>query len=170
MTSPSNASEPGSPTIEPGDLAPDFELPVDDGSLLRLSDLRGTRVVLYFYPRADTPGCTAQACGIRDHQKEFDDAGAVVLGISPDPVKDVAAFREKYGLGFRLLADEDHSVAEKYGVWKEKQMYGKTFWGVERTTFIIDENGRVAQVFRRVKPEQHADQVLEALGARRHAD
>ena len=156
--------------IGPGDNAPDFELPIDDGSLLRLSDLRGTKVVLFFYPRADTPGCTIQACDIRDHQEEFDTAGAVVLGISPDPVKDVAAFREKYGLGFRLLADADHSVAEKYGVWKEKQMYGNTFWGAERTTFVIDENGRVSDVLRKVKPEEHTERILGTLGAQRHAD
>lgn len=170
MTSHANLLDPNPDMIEPGDLAPDFELPIDDGSLLRLSDLRGNRVVLFFYPRADTPGCTAQACAVRDHQKAFADAGAVVLGISPDPVKDVAAFREKYSLGCRLLADADHAVAEKYGVWKEKKMYGNTFWGAERSTFLIDEEGRVEEVFRRVKPEEHADQVLAALEAPRHAD
>jgi peroxiredoxin Q/BCP len=156
--------------LKPGDVAPDFELPIDDGSLLRLSDLRGTKVVLFFYPRADTPGCTIQACEMRDHQDDFDAAEVVVLGISPDPVGDIAAFREKFGLTFRLLADEDHAVAEKYGVWKEKSLYGNRYWGVERTTFVIDESGRVTQVLEKVKPEAHADQLLSSLteGSARH--
>ena len=146
-----------------GSLAPDFELTADDGSAVRLSELRGRKVILFFYPRADTPGCTVEACEFRDHDEQFEGRGAVVLGISPDPVKAVRAFREKFALPYRLLADADHEVAERYGVWKEKSRYGKVYWGVERTTFVIDEEGRVERVFARVKPEGHATQVLEGL-------
>ncbi|MFL5853764.1 MAG: redoxin domain-containing protein [Solirubrobacteraceae bacterium] len=115
-------------------------------------------------PRADTPGCTTQACGIRDHAADYDAADAVVLGISPDPVERVKKFADKYDLGFTLLADEDHAVAEAYGVWVEKSMHGGTYWGNERTTFVIDPDGRVAEVLRKVKPAQHDDLVLAALG------
>jgi peroxiredoxin Q/BCP len=151
--------------IEPGQPAPDFELPDQDGTPVRLSDLRGQKVVLYFYPKADTPGCTTQACGIRDHQADYDAAGAIVLGVSPDSVADVKRFHDKQGLTFRLLADQDHALAERYGVWVEKSMYGKTHWGNERTTFVIDPEGTVTEVLRKVKPKEHDGLVLGALGA-----
>jgi thioredoxin-dependent peroxiredoxin len=152
------------PMIEPGEVAPDFELPNQAGNPVRLSDLKGQKVVLYFYPKADTPGCTTQACGVRDHVEEYDATGAVVLGVSPDPVKAVKRFHDKQGLNFPLLADEDHAVAERYGVWVEKSMYGKTFMGNERTTFVIDADGVVTDVLRKVKPAEHDGQVLAALG------
>src|SRR5438445_2278821 len=147
-----------------GDLAPDFTLPDQHGQPVKLSELRGRTVVLYFYPKADTPGCTAQACGVRDHEVDYREAGAVVLGISPDPVKRVARFDEKYGLGFPLLADEDHAVAEAYGVWVEKSMYGRRYMGAERTTFVIGPDGAIRNIFRKVKPAEHDDLVLGALG------
>ena len=149
--------------VEVGQPAPDFALPDQNGEPVRLSDLRGRRVVVYFYPKADTPGCTTQACGIRDHAADYDAADAVVLGISPDTVKDVKAFADKFDLRFRLLADADHAVAEAYGVWVEKHRYGRTYWGNERTTFVVDADGRVAEVLRNVKPAQHDDLVLSAL-------
>jgi thioredoxin-dependent peroxiredoxin len=151
--------------LKDGDTAPDFELPDQDGSRVRLSDLRGRKVVLYFYPRADTPGCTTQACGVRDHLPDYERADAVVLGVSPDPVGNVKRFHDKQGLNFTLLADKDHEVAERYGVWVEKSRYGKTFWGVERTTFLLDEGGRVMRVLHRVKPAEHDRLALDALGA-----
>ena len=150
--------------VEVGQSAPDFELPDQNGEPVRLSDLRGQRIVLYFYPKADTPGCTTQACGIRDHAADYDAADAVVLGISPDTVKDVKTFADKFDLRFHLLADADHAVAEAYGVWVEKHRYGRTYWGNERTTFVIDADGQVAEVLRNVKPAQHDDLVLSALG------
>jgi len=128
-----------------------------------LSGLRGQTVVLYFYPKADTPGCTTQACGVRDHRADYAQAGAVVLGVSPDPVKRTAAFDQKYDLGFPLLADEDHQVAESYGVWVEKSRYGRTYMGAERTTFVIGPDGVIREVFRSVKPAEHDDLVLGAL-------
>jgi peroxiredoxin Q/BCP len=149
--------------IEPGSKAPDFELPDQDGRAVKLSDFRGQSVVVYFYPKADTPGCTTQACGVRDHQGDYSKAGAVVLGISPDPVKKVKKFHEKQALNFSLLADEDHAVTECYGVWAQKSMYGKTYMGAERTTFIIDPGGKVAEVLRKVKPAEHDELVLKAL-------
>ena len=149
--------------IEPGQTAPDFELPDQDGNPVRLADLRGQRVVLYFYPKADTPGCTTQACGIRDHQADYDAAGATILGVSPDPVKAVKKFHDKQALNFTLLADEDHAVCEAYGVWAEKSMYGKTYMGASRSTFIIDPDGTVAKVFPKVSPKTHDEVVLEAL-------
>jgi thioredoxin-dependent peroxiredoxin len=149
--------------IEAGQPAPDFTLPDQDGSPVALSDLRGQTVVLYFYPRADTPGCTTQACGIRDHRADYEQAGAVVLGVSPDSVDAVKRFAEKQSLNFRLLADEDHSVAERYGAWQEKTNYGKTYWGVQRSTYIIDASGTVARVFPQVSPKTHDDVVLKAL-------
>jgi len=149
--------------VEVGQPAPDFALPDQNGEPVRLSDLRGRRVVVYFYPKADTPGCTTQACGIRDHTADYDAADAVVLGISPDTVKDVKAFADKFDLRFRLLADADHAVAEAYGVWVEKHRSGRTYWGNERTTFVVDADGRVAEVLRNVKPAQHDDLVLSAL-------
>jgi peroxiredoxin Q/BCP len=151
--------------IEPGTQAPDFELFDQDGQPVRLSDLRGERVVLYFYPKADTPGCTTQACGIRDRVEEYDAAGAIVLGVSPDPVAALKRFHDEQGLNFRLLADDDHAVAEAYGVWVERSRNGKTFWGNERTTFVIDAEGLVTDVLRKVKPKEHDDLVLSALAA-----
>jgi len=149
--------------IEQGQPAPDFELPDQDGQAVKLSDFRGQSVVVYFYPKADTPGCTTQACGVRDHQSDYVDAGAVVLGISPDPVGKVKKFHEKYYLNFPLLADEDHGVAESYGVWVTKNMYGREFLGNERTTFIVDPGGKVAEILRKVKPAEHDELVLKAL-------
>jgi thioredoxin-dependent peroxiredoxin len=149
---------------EIGDDAPDFTLPDQHGTPVTLSSLRGQTVVLYFYPKADTPGCTTQACGVRDRRPEYEHANAVVLGVSPDPVKAVAKFDDKYTLGFTLLADEDHAVCETYGVWGEKSMYGKKYMGAERTTFVIDPEGKVAEVFHKVKPAEHDDLVLAALG------
>jgi thioredoxin-dependent peroxiredoxin len=149
--------------IQQGDQAPDFTLPDQQGNPVTLSSLRGKTVVLYFYPKADTPGCTTQACGIRDHRSDYESADAVVLGVSPDPVKPIAAFDEKYGLGFPLLADENHEVAEAYGVWVEKSKYGRTYMGNERTTFLIAPDGTVKDVFRNVKPAEHDELVLGAL-------
>jgi peroxiredoxin Q/BCP len=151
--------------IEPGQPAPDFQLPNQDGEPVRLSDLRGRRIVLYFYPKADTPGCTTQACGIRDHRADYDAAGATVLGVSPDPVKAVKRFHDKQSLGFTLLADADHAVTERYGVWVQKSMYGRTYWGAQRATFLIDEEGVVRHVIPKASPKTHDDEVLEALGA-----
>jgi peroxiredoxin Q/BCP len=148
-----------------GDVAPDFTLSDQAGNPVTLSELRGQTVVLYFYPRADTPGCTTQACGIRDHSADYEHAGVRVIGVSPDPVAAVRKFDEKHHLGFTLLADEDHAVADAYGTWGEKRMYGKTYWGVRRATFIIDPDGRVAKVFPKVSPKTHDDVLLEALAA-----
>jgi peroxiredoxin Q/BCP len=150
--------------IEQGTPAPDFTLPDQDGQDVTLSSLRDRTVVLYFYPKADTPGCTTQACGIRDHRADYEAAGAVVLGVSPDPVSAVKQFADKQSLNFRLLADEDHAVCERYGVWGEKSMYGKTSMGVQRSTFIIDPEGVVARVFPKVSPKTHDEVVLAALG------
>ena len=149
--------------LQPGDQAPDFALPDQHGGTVTLSSLRGRTVVLYFYPKADTPGCTTQACGVRDHQTDYEQAGAVVLGVSPDSVKAVAKFDEKHGLQFPLLADADHSVAEAYGVWVEKSMYGRTYFGNERTTFVISPDGTVKDVFRKVKPAEHDELILGTL-------
>jgi peroxiredoxin Q/BCP len=149
--------------IEQGQPAPDFELPDQDGRPVKLSDFRGQFVVVYFYPKADTPGCTTQACGVREHHDAYSAAGATVLGISPDTVAKVKKFHDKYALGFPLLADEDHAVAESYGVWVQKSMYGKTYFGNERTTFIVDADGRVVEVLRKVKPAEHDELVLGAL-------
>ena len=149
--------------IETGSQAPDFTLPDQDGESVTLSDLRGQKVVLYFYPKADTPGCTTQACGIRDRADEYEAAGATVLGVSPDPVADVKRFHGGQSLNFTLLADEDHAVCEQYGVWGEKSMYGKTYWGAQRSTFIIDEDGTVAHVIPKASPKTHDDEVLAAL-------
>jgi peroxiredoxin Q/BCP len=152
-------------TVDVGDKAPDFTLPDQDGNEVSLAGLRGRRVVLYFYPKADTPGCTTQACGVRDHRADYSQADAVVLGVSPDPVKKVASFADKFTLGFPLLADEGHAVAEAYGVWVEKSMYGRTYMGNERTTFVIGPDGVITDVFRKVKPAEHDDLVLGALVA-----
>ena len=149
--------------IEAGDTAPDFSLPDQDGREVKLSDFRGEPVVVYFYPKADTPGCTTQACGVRDHKGDYDSAGAVVLGISPDPPKKLRRFADNQELNFELLSDEDHAVADAYGVWVEKSMYGKTYFGNERTTFVLDPEGRVSEVLRKVKPAEHDELVLKAL-------
>ncbi len=151
--------------IEQGEQAPDFELSDQDGKTVRLSALRGRPVVLYFYPKADTPGCTTQACGVRDHRSDYDTAGATVLGVSPDPVKAVKSFADKYDLGFTLLADPDHAVCDAYGVGVEKSMYGRTYWGAQRATFVIDGDGVVAHVIPKASPKTHDDEVLEALDA-----
>ena len=149
--------------VEEGKPAPDFELRTDGGETVRLSDLRGKQVVLYFYPKDDTPGCTTQACGIRDAYDEFEREGAVVLGVSPDDERSHVKFKEKYNLPFTLLADVDHTVAERYGVWGEKSFAGKKYMGVERSTFVIAEDGTVKRVMHKVKPDGHADDVLATL-------
>ena len=149
--------------IEPGTEAPDFTLTTHDGDPLTLSSLRGRLVVLYFYPRDDTPGCTKEACGFRDIEKQLTQAGAIVLGVSPDSPESHARFREKYSLPFTLLADPDHAVAERYGAWREKNMYGKKSLGIARSTFLIDPTGRVAKVFKAVKTAVHAERVLTAI-------
>jgi thioredoxin-dependent peroxiredoxin len=151
--------------VNEGEPAPDFTLTSDAGERVSLSDLRGKPVVLYFYPKDDTPGCTAQALGIRDAYGEFESAGAVVLGVSPDGEADHVKFKEKYGLPFTLLADPEHEVAERYGVWGEKRYSGRTYWGVNRTTFVVAPDGTVAKVMHRVKPDTHADDVLAALSS-----
>ena len=151
------------PTV--GQAAPEFTLETDAGATLSLKDLRGQKVVLYFYPKDDTPGCTTQACDFRDSMPRFTDDAAVVLGISPDSVKSHQKFKLKYELPFTLLADSEKVVAQAYGVWKEKSMYGRTYMGVERTTFLIDAQGILRQVFEKVKPAGHADAVAEALQA-----
>jgi peroxiredoxin Q/BCP len=150
--------------VSEGSPAPDFTLKSDSGVEVTLSELRGKPVVLYFYPKDDTPGCTTQACGIRDAWRVFKESGAVVLGVSPDDESSHTKFKEKYSLPFPLLADHDHKLTEQYGFWVEKKNYGKTYMGVERSTVVIDADGNVAKILRRVKPEAHADQVLTALG------
>jgi peroxiredoxin Q/BCP len=150
--------------IEQGQQAPDFELPDQDGNPVRLSDFRGQTVVLYFYPKADTPWCTTQACGLRDSIADFNDAGVTVIGVSPDPVKRVKTFHDGQGLNFTLLADEDHAVCDLYGVWAEKLMYGKTYWGAQRSTFIVAPDGTVADVIDKASPKTHAQDVLALLG------
>ncbi len=149
--------------IEPGKKAPAFTLKADDGSKVRLSDFKGSPVVLYFYPKDDTPGCTKEACSFRDRKAELEAMGVVVLGVSPDAEERHAKFRDKYDLNFRLLADTDHQVAEKYGAWREKNMYGKKSTGIQRSTYLIDADGKVAKVWQRVKVDGHDDQVLAAL-------
>ena len=150
--------------VAEGQEAPDFKLPDQDGSDVTLSELRGQPVVLYFFPKADTPGCTAQACGVRDHGSDYAGSGARVVGVSPDTVTAQRKFADKYGLDFTLLADEDHRVADLYGVWGEKKMYGKTYMGVQRATFLIDPDGKIAKVFPKVSPKTHDEVVLAALG------
>lgn len=149
--------------LKTGSKAPDFTVLTDTGEKFKLSSLAGRNVVLYFYPKADTPGCTKEACSFRDELPRLGAVDAVVLGASPDPVKAVAKFKEKYALPFSLLADEDHKVAEKYGVWQEKVNYGKTYMGVVRTTFIIGKDGRIARIFPKVKVDGHTGEVLAAL-------
>jgi len=149
--------------LEAGASAPDFTLPDQDGNAVSLSGLLGETIVLYFYTRADTPGCTTQACGVRDRDGDYKDAGARVIGVSPDPVEAVAKFAGKFDLDFTLLADADHAIAEAYGTWVEKSMYGKKYMGVQRATFIIGPNGKVAKVFPKVSPKAHDDVVLDGL-------
>jgi thioredoxin-dependent peroxiredoxin len=149
--------------LQAGYKAPSFELLDQNGDPVRLSEFRGQTVVLYFYPRADTPGCTTQACGVRDRGPEYAAAGARVIGVSPDAVEAVRKFAEKFDLDFTLLADADHAVAEAYGTWVEKSMYGKTYMGVQRATFVIDSDGKVVKAFPKVSPKTHDDVVLEAL-------
>lgn len=151
--------------IEKGSEAPDFTLASDEGGAVTLSDLRGQKVVLYFYPKDDTPGCTVQACDFRDTAPAFEKLEAKVLGVSPDSVESHAKFRKKHGLNFPLLADEDHRVSEAYGVWKERSMYGRKFMGIERSTFLIDEDGAVAEVWRKVRPKGHAEMLQDLLGS-----
>jgi peroxiredoxin Q/BCP len=149
--------------LEPGDPAPAFALLSDRGDTIRLEDFKGRKLVLYFYPKDDTSGCTVEACEFRDHWAEAQRRGVVVLGVSPDSVASHEKFKRKHGLPFPLLADPDHGVAERYGAWGEKSMYGRKYLGILRTTFVIDESGRIAKVFRKVKPRGHAAEVLEAL-------
>jgi peroxiredoxin Q/BCP len=149
--------------VEEGKRAPAFTLKVDDGSTVRLSDFEGQPVVLYFYPKDDTPGCTREACAFRDQHKELKKLGAAVLGISPDSVDSHAAFRDKFRLNFPLLADADHKIAEKYGAWREKNMYGKKSMGIQRSTFLIGPDGKVAKVWKRVKVDGHDEKVIEAI-------
>lgn len=149
--------------LSDGDAAPDFELDSDAGEKVRLADLRGKKVILYFYPKDDTPGCTIEACEFRDRLSQIEEVGAVILGVSPDGSASHQKFKQKYDLPFTLLSDPDHAVAEAYGAWGEKERYGKTYEGILRTTFLIDEEGKIAKVFEKVKAEGHGDQVLEAL-------
>jgi peroxiredoxin Q/BCP len=149
--------------LEPGDRAPAFALTADNGEKVRLSEFKGRPVVIYFYPKDDTPGCTKEACAFRDQQKELRKLGAAVVGISADSVESHGKFRNKYGLNFPLLADVDHRVAEKYGAWREKNMYGKKSMGIQRSTYLIDSTGKVARVWKAVKVEGHDEAVLGAL-------
>jgi len=149
--------------VEPGQRAPAFTLVSDDGTKVRLSELKGQPVVLYFYPKDDTPGCTREACAFRDRQSALKKLGAVVLGVSADSTESHVKFRDKYRLNFPLLADKDHAVAEKYGAWREKNMYGKKSMGIQRSTFLIDANGKVVRVWRRVNVDGHDEEVLAAL-------
>jgi peroxiredoxin Q/BCP len=151
--------------VEAGQEAPAFELQADTGETVSLASLRGKPVVLYFYPRDNTSGCTTQACGIRDAWQDFERAGAVVLGVSPDDVESHEGFKHNYELPFTLLADPDHAVAEAYGAWGEKKNYGRTYQGILRTTFVIDAAGTVVKVIKNVKPATHADDVLKVLAA-----
>lgn len=149
--------------VSVGKSAPAFSLDTDAGDKLSLKDLKGRPVVLYFYPKDDTPGCTVEACEFRDAFPRFKGTKAVILGISPDSVKSHQKFKEKFDLPFTLLADEDHAIAEKYGVWQKKSMYGRTYMGIARTTFVIDKDGKVAKVFEKVKPKGHAEEVEQAV-------
>ena len=151
--------------IEVGKKAPAFTLTADDGKKVKLSDLQGSPVVLYFYPKDDTPGCTKEACAFRDRKAEMEQLGAKLLGVSPDTVESHGKFRDKYSLNFPLLADPDHAVADKYGAWREKNMYGKKTMGIQRSTYLIDASGKVAKVWQRVQVDGHDEEVLQALKA-----
>jgi peroxiredoxin Q/BCP len=150
--------------INVGDAAPDFSAVTDAGNTVKLSDYRGKRVVLYFYPKDDTPGCTTQACGFRDNYLAIEEKNAIVLGVSPDGEKSHQKFKTKFNLPFTLIADEDHSIAEAYGVWGEKSMYGKKYMGIERSHFVIDEQGVVVDAQVKVKPEESVERALAILG------
>ena len=149
--------------IEAGDAAPDFDLEADDGTRVALKDLRGKNVVLFFYPKDDTPGCTAEACGFRDALPRFGEMNAEIFGVSPDSAKSHRKFRQKFGLPYRLLVDEEHRLADTYGIWKEKRNFGLRYMGVERTTVIIDRDGRIAKIFPKVKVDGHVEEVAEAV-------
>lgn len=149
--------------LKEGDQAPEISAATDTGEPFHLSSLRGQRVVLYFYPKADTPGCTKEACAFRDDRKKFTKENTVIVGVSPDTSQAQAKFKQKFDLPFTLLADTDHKAAEAYGVWKEKSMYGKKYMGIERTTFLIDQNGIIQRIFPKVKVEGHAAEVLAAI-------
>jgi len=151
------------PELRVGQKAPNFTLLSDTGEKISLKDFRGKKVVLYFYPKDDTPGCTKEACSFRDNMNRILERGAVVIGVSADSVESHKKFKEKYNLNFPLLSDEKHKVLEKYGVWKERILYGKKFMGTERTTFIIDESGKIAHIFRKVKVDGHTEEVLKKL-------
>lgn len=151
------------PSLKEGDSAPEVSLDTDAGEPFRLSSLKGQNVVLYFFPKADTPGCTRESCAFRDTSKKFARANTVIVGVSPDPANAQTRFKEKFDLPFTLLADVDHEAAEAYGVWKEKNMYGKRYMGIERTTFVIDSNGKIKKIFPKVKVEGHAEEVLAAV-------
>ncbi|MEX1055733.1 MAG: thioredoxin-dependent thiol peroxidase [Rhodothermales bacterium] len=159
------ADEQRNEMLHPGQAAPDFEAPTQTDETVRLSDYRGRRVALYFYPKDDTPGCTKQACSLRDQYKEIQDAGIVILGVSGDDVKSHKKFAEKYKLPFPLLADPEHRILDAYGVWGEKKKYGRTYMGIHRTTFLIDENGVIQEVITQPNTSEHADEVLSAFGA-----
>ncbi|MGZ3637970.1 MAG: thioredoxin-dependent thiol peroxidase [Ktedonobacterales bacterium] len=163
MAGQDKSQTPNTRVPEAGEQAPDFTLPSSTGEPIHLADLRGKQVVLYFYPKDDTPGCTTEACGFRDAWQEMEAAGIVVLGISRDSVKSHQKFANKYGLPFTLLSDEDGSVAQQYGVWVEKSMYGKTYMSMARTTFYIRPNGKIGHVWEQVKPGGHAQKVFEYL-------
>jgi len=150
--------------LEPGDKAPAFTLPDQDGNKVKLSDFKGQTVVLYFYPRADTPGCTTQACGVRDRGDEYAKAGAKVIGVSPDEPEKIKKFDDKYGLGFTLLGDVDHKVAEKYGAWGEKSMYGKKYMGIIRSAFLVDEKGKIQEAWPKISPKDTPANLLKTLG------
>ncbi|NIR46394.1 MAG: thioredoxin-dependent thiol peroxidase [Gemmatimonadetes bacterium] len=150
--------------LEAGAKAPEFELESDSGKTIRLSELRGRKVVLYFYPKDDTPGCTTEACELRDRFPEIEEKNATVLGVSPDGVKSHQRFKAKHELPFTLLSDPDHAVADAYGAWGEKKRFGKTYEGILRSTFVIDEDGVIEKVFAQVKPKGHGDEVVQALG------
>ncbi len=151
------------PTLKPGDAAPKFVLLDQNGKKVRLSDFRGRKLLVYFYPKADTPGCTKQACSVRDHRADLTDLGIAVVGISPDSPEKQKKFDEKYGLGFPLLSDLDHAVADAYGVWRDKSMYGRVFKGITRSSFLVDEGGKITQVWYNVKPQDTVPKVREAL-------
>ena len=150
--------------LQVGDVAPGFTVTTDSGATVSLSDYRGKRVVLYFYPKDDTPGCTTQACGFRDNYPVIEEKNAVVLGVSPDSAKSHQKFKTKFDLPFTLLVDEDHAIAEAYGVWAEKSMYGKKYMGIERSHFVIDENGRIVDAQVKVKPDDSVEMAIAALG------
>lgn len=152
----------GVATLSPGDVAPPFELPDQNGNVVRLSDYAGRRVLVYFYPKADTTGCTAQACSVRDARTELAGIGIDAVGISPDPTKAQRAFDVKYGLGFPLLADTDHAVADAYGVWGEKTLYGRKYMGIVRSSFLVDEEGRILEAWYKVSPKDTVPKALQA--------